>query len=537
MATVKQPRRHPVHPNQKRVMFLPHILLQQHRREDRHKCQGKDQGPQQGEAQRIGQRTEHLPFDLLEREDRNQCRDDDQLGKEHSFRPVFRRMPDNPHLAHHVKGRHPHLTSFPVECDKQPLHHHDRPVDNDAEVYRPHREQIRTHPHRPEADEGKEQRQRYDDRHHDRRTPVRHKNQHNESHQQDSLYQVASHRMHRQVHQILPVIEGDDPHILRQRVLLDIGDLVFQGGDHFTGVFPFPHHDDSLYHVVLFHPSDLSETGQRGLVHVCQVLHQDRRTVDVLHHDILDLLHVVDQTDPPDDIRLRTPGDHVAPYVDIALGNGVIELECRHPVVDQLVRIHTHLEGLHLPSEADDIRHSGDRPQFPFDHPILKSLQLPCRPLVTAQRIPENLPRRPVQRLYLRCHPFRQVCIVQEVIDLLAGIEIVHIVIKHHMDDRQPEQCRTPDIRLLLYRVHGYLDRDRDELLDLLRAPSRPLGNDRHLRVRHIRKSVDGRMQETDRPGDNGYHGQEKDEKLVPERESDDSVYKGMHLVSYFKAL
>ena len=120
---------------------------------------------------------------------------------------------------------------------------------------------------------------------------------------------------------------------------------------------------------------------------------------------------------------------------------------------------------------------------------------------------------------------------------MLAGIEIVHIVIKHHMDDRQPEQCRTPDIRLLLYRVHGYLDRDRDELLDLLRAPSRPLGNDRHLRVRHIRKSVDGRMQETDRPGDNGYHGQEKDEKLVPERESDDSVYKGMHLVSYFKAL
>ena len=66
---------------------------------------------------------------------------------------------------------------------------------------------------------------------------------------------------------------------------------------------------------------------------------------------------------------------------------------------------------------------------------------------------------------------------------------------------------------------------------------SRPLGNDRHLRVRHIRKSVDGRMQETDRPGDNGYHGQEKDEKLVPERESDDSVYKSMHLVSYFKAL
>ena len=29
----------------------------------------------------------------------------------------------------------------------------------------------------------------------------------------------------------------------------------------------------------------------------------------------------------------------------------------------------------------------------------------------------------------------------------------------------------------------------------------------------------------------------EKDEKFVPEREGDDSIYKGMHLVSYFKAL
>ena len=319
--------------------------------------------------------------------------------------------------------------------------------------------------------------------------------------------------------------------------MLYIGYLVFQRSDHLAGVLPFPHHDDPLHHVVLLHPPDLSETGQGRLVHVRQVLHQDGCAVDVLHHDVLDLLHVVDQADPPDDIRLRAPCDHVTSYVDIALGYGVIEFERRHPVVDQPVRIHAHLEGFHLSSETDDIRHSGNRPQFPLDHPVLESLQLPNRPLVAAQRVPENLSRRPVQRLYLRCHTFRQVRIVQEVIDLLAGIEIVHVVVKHHLDDRQPEQCRAPDIRLFLYRVHGYLDWDRDELLDLLRAPSRPLGNDRHLRVRHIGKSVDRRMKETDRPGDNGYHGQEKDEELVPERKGDDSIYKGMHLVSYFKAL
>lgn len=44
-------------------------------------------------------------------------------------------------------------------------------------------------------------------------------------------------------------------------------------------------------------------------------------------------------------------------------------------------------------------------------------------------------------------------------------------------------------------------------------------------------------MQETDRPHDNSHHSQEKDEKPVPERESDNFIYKGMHLVPYFKAL
>ncbi len=169
-------------------MPLPHILLQQHRRKDRHKCQCKDQGSQQGKSQCIGQRAEHLSFHLLEREDRDQCRNDDQFGKEHGFCPVFRRMPNNPHFAHHIKGGHPHFAGFSVECDKQPFHHHDRPVDNDTKIYRPHRQQVRAHPHRSNANESKEQRQRYDDRHHDRCTPVCHKNQYNESHQKDSLY-------------------------------------------------------------------------------------------------------------------------------------------------------------------------------------------------------------------------------------------------------------------------------------------------------------------------------------------------------------
>ena len=94
---------------------------------------------------------------------------------------------------------------------------------------------------------------------------------------------------------------------------------------------------------------------------------------------------------------------------------------------------------------------------------------------------------------------------------MLAGEEIIHLIFEHHVDDGKTEKGRAPDIRLFLYRVHGDLDRDRDKLLDLLGAPARPLGDNRHLRIRHIRKCVDRRM---DKAGDTGDYGDVVQKKI-----------------------
>ena len=191
-------------------------------------------------------------------------------------------------------------------------------------------------------------------------------------------------RAHGKIHQILPVVKRYDPHIFRQRILLYIGNLILQRGNHFAGILPFPHHDDSLHNVVLFHPAYLSEARQARLVHIRQVLNQNRRPVDVLDHDVLDLLHIIDQPDTPDDIRLRTACNHVTAHINVTLGNGIIQLERRHAIVNQLVRVHAHLERLDLAAEADDVRHSGHSTQLPLDHPVLKRLQLAHCPFVTA---------------------------------------------------------------------------------------------------------------------------------------------------------
>ena len=164
-------------------MLFTHILFQQHGRQYRHQCQCKNKRAQQGKSQGISQRTEHLPLHFLESKDRDQRSDNDQFGEEHRLSTILCRMTDQPHLTHYIKGRHPHLPRFPVKGNKKTFHHHHGTIDNDPEVDRPHRKQIGTHPHRPKADKGKEQRQRDNNGYNHRCTPVCHKNQHNESYQ------------------------------------------------------------------------------------------------------------------------------------------------------------------------------------------------------------------------------------------------------------------------------------------------------------------------------------------------------------------
>ena len=114
---------------------------------------------------------------------------------------------------------------------------------------------------------------------------------------------------------------------------------------------------------------------------------------------------------------------------------------------------------------------------------------------------------------------------------MLAGEEIIHLIFEHHVDDGKTEKGRAPDIRLFLYRVHGDLDRDRDKLLDLLGAPARPLGDNRHLRIRHIRKRIDRRMDKAGDTGDYGDRGTEEDKEFVPEGERYDIIYECVHIV------
>ena len=55
--------------------------------------------------------------------------------------------------------------------------------------------------------------------------------------------------------------------------------------------------------------------------------------------------------------------------------------------------------------------------------------------------------------------------------------------------------------------------------------------DNRHLRIRHIRKRIDRRMDKAGDTGDYGDRGTEEDKEFVPEGERYDIIYECMHIV------
>ena len=169
-------------------------------------------------------------------------------------------------------------------------------------------------------------------------------------------------------------------------------------------------------------------------MHIGQVADQYRSPVNVLHHNISEFLQIIDKADTAYYICLRTFGDDVSTYIDITVGNGIIKFQRSNAVVDELVRVDAYLECLDLSTETYNIRYARYGTQIALNHPVLKRFQLTHTPLIAAQGIAINLTRRSIKRLYFGSHSFRQVSVVQQIIDLLAGREVIYLILKHHID-------------------------------------------------------------------------------------------------------
>ena len=357
-------------------MLFSDILLQQYRRKHRHEGEREEQGAEQCEAERVGHRTEHLAFHLLEREDGDERGDDNQLGKEHGAGTVVGDFPNQSELQLFVEFFHAYFAGVGVECHKQSFDHYYRSVDDDTEVDGPHGNQVGTHSLNMKTDKGKEQRQRYHNGHVDGSTPVGHEQKYDDGHQDKPFNQVVQHGVYRYVNQVGTVVVWYNLDVLWQ-LCLYVGHFLLQQRNDSTRVVTAVHQYHTFHYIVLVADAALSESGQTRFLHGSYILDEDRRAVDILHHYVLKVLDVGNQSDAAYYVGLCPFVHDVASYVEVTFLNGLIKFQVGDSVAVKLVRIDLHLKCLHFAAEAHHIGHARYGAQLPVEHPVLQGLQFP----------------------------------------------------------------------------------------------------------------------------------------------------------------
>ena len=279
----------------------------------------------------------------------------------------------------------PDLRAALLEDPEEVLDDDDRRVDDDAEVDRPHRDQVRRDAGEVEEEERAEKRER-DDRRHDERgagVPDAEEGDEDEEDEADPFRHVPADGRERPLDERRPVVVRDDPDARRKARPVDLVDLLphlFENGER---VLAFPEKDDPLDDVVLVVPgrrlSDLAETEARAVLHGRDVADPDRRAAPRGDGDLPDVVEVADEPESSDDVHLGAVLDVGAAGVPVSLRESVEDLREGETERLQLRRVDEDLHLLRRAAEADDVDDSGDGPELPLDDPVLQRLQLERR--------------------------------------------------------------------------------------------------------------------------------------------------------------
>src|ERR1700722_13853374 len=241
-----------------------------------------------------------------------------------------------------------------------------------------------------------------------------------------------------------------------------------------------------------------AEAGQVGDTDIRDVLDEYRGAVVDFDDDVPDLVDIVEQADAADDVGLGVLIDNVAADIDIAFANGIEYIQRGDAEVGQQHRVDPDLIGLDPAAEADDVGYTGDGAQFAVDDPILDGLQFAGVAEAAFDGIAEYFAGRAGGRLDVGVDVVGQVGVVQEVVDLLAGIGIIDVIVEDELDDGEAEDSGGAEAGLSLNGVHGQFDRDGDELLYFFRASAGPLGDDGDLGVGDVGEGLDGHVAESE---------------------------------------
>ncbi|MNE50050.1 hypothetical protein D3C80_1446070 [compost metagenome] len=132
------------------------------------------------------------------------------------------------------------------------------------------------------------------------------------------------HRFRTIGHQVIAVVECFHFHVGRKGRRVQFFNLLFHARQNFARIFPFSHHHDSFYHIVVFPQTNLANSWRAGFLNGCNVFNQQRIAVENVNDRVFNVGFVVQKPDSSDDVSLTVFLDYITTYIQIRTMDGVI---------------------------------------------------------------------------------------------------------------------------------------------------------------------------------------------------------------------
>ena len=268
------------------------------------------------------------------------------------------------------------------------FHHHHRAVDENAEVDRADRQQVRGDVLEVEADERKQQRERNRRGDDQSRADVEQEEHEHDHHQHDPAEEIVFHDARRQRDQVHAVVERVNLHVLRQDVIVQFFGLRFGELEHGLRLLARAHQDHAFHRIVAIIESELPEARRVADHDRADVLHQHRNAVRRRGDDgVADVLGGAQPREAAHVIELSALGVEPAAGVVVVRAERRFHVGDREPRAGELGGVDQHLVLHRLAAEVrhvGDARHALERLR---EHPVVDDLQLHRRPVRTVEHV------------------------------------------------------------------------------------------------------------------------------------------------------
>ena len=404
------------------------------------------------------------------------------------------------------------------------LGHHDRPVDDDAEIDRAERQQIGgdvRQVHQDERDQHGERDGEADDHRRARTAEKQHEDDDDEA---DALEDGVRDLVDRRVDEVGAVDIGNDPHVVALEPLVELGDLGVDAVDHPRRVLATQQQHRSLDRIVLAVVAENAVALLVGELEAAEIAEQHGIAVLLGDHDGAEIVERLHQADAAHDVAEIAPRDDAAAGAGVVVVDRGLDVGERQVEPHELLRVELELE---LGGEAAEIRDVGDAGHLlerGNDRPELNLGQIAQTLGVGFERVIVDLPGGRAQGVERRRQAGRQDGVLDALVDTHAPPVILGAVAEHERDQRQAEGAlRAHDVQPGR-AVELALQRDGDALLHLLRRHAGRLRDDLGAGVGDVGVGFDRELGPGVIPVDGEEEADHRHDRALAQRQGDEGV-------------